>query len=219
MKKIYTGFIITALVFWTQPIFAVMTGGDYEITIDTFSVVDGSVLSGGDYVSDGTGGEIGANILKTGDYELEGGFWHAEESLNFLLSTSSISLDLTSNTFTTVASSSLILTVSTDSASGYSVAITENSNLISPRNGSYDDIGDVLDGEVTAGSEEYGINTTGGDGLLTTDTAIQNTVIIASKNSAATRSATTINFEAGVATSTFAGSYTQIVTFTASVNP
>lgn len=218
MKKVVAVIMTATLILWTQSTLAAMTGGDFEISEDTFSMSDGSETSGGDYTLESASGEAAAGLSETGDYQLYAGLMPSDTattSLSYSLDANNISLSFGSSPLTTVASSSLLLTVSTGSTSGYSANVTENTNLTDGTN----DIDDVTDGEVTAGSEEYGISTTGTDGQLSSDTAIDGTVIIASASTSVSGRETRIYFEAAVSQSSLAGSYSHTVTFTVTANP
>ena len=72
---------------------------------------------------------------------------------------------LTASTIKTVVSQ---IEVTTNSQDGYTVAVYEDSQLLSAG----DDIDDVADGTVTIGSEEYGISTTGDNATGSGDFAI-----------------------------------------------
>jgi hypothetical protein len=217
MKRVIVVTIMAMLVLWTQPIFAAMSGGDYDILIDVFSTGQGSSASGGDYALESTVGESVVGRIISGTTSLGGGFWQAANigSLSYTLSESALTLSFGASPTGVVASDSLILTVTTDNSTGYAATISESGNLASGAN----DIDDVTDGEVTAGSEEYGIRTTGGDGQLATDTAIAGTVTVASNSGTVTDAATTVTFRAAASSGTQAGSYSHTTTFTVAVNP
>jgi len=151
-------------------------------------------------------------------FTLRGGFQAMERaSLSVDVSPSSVALGQLS--LSAVNSSSVVLTVTTDATTGYSAILTEDGNLRKGEGGANDDINDVSDGTVTAGSEEYGISTTGGAGVLAVDTALSGSVTVASNESTATGEETTVNFKAAVGSQSRAGDYTHIVTFTVTANP
>lgn len=114
------------------------------------------------------------------------------------LASNSISLGtLSASSITTV---SHIVTVTTNSAGGYVLYVSEDGNL---RNGA-NDIDDVADGSVTAGSEEYGLNTGYGD--FASDAAITTSQKIArSKASAATSEVTTCTYKVSISGATAGG--------------
>jgi hypothetical protein len=217
MKKTFLTIVFGAIFLWVSPLNSAMTGGDYSIPMDGFVVSDGVASSGGDYSLSDSMGDFAAGDISAGDYVLKGGIWSIDSSaISSSFDSTSVTLDFGATPLTTVASDSIILTVTTDSITGYAATATEDGNLRSGAN----DIDDVSDGSVTAGSEEYGFVTSGGDGQLASDTAIDGTVTVASKNSSASGSATTITFKAGISASTVvATTYEHTVTFSVSVNP
>jgi hypothetical protein len=195
---------------------AAMSGGDYSIPVDAFTVFEGDESTGGDYSLDRTGGEFFAGNITGGTYTLKAGFQAIlSNSLDYQLSETSISLDFGSSPQTTLASDSLVVGVTTDSLTGYTLSLAEDGNLVSGVN----DINDVSDGDVTIGSEEYGINTTGNDAMIVSDTAISGSVTIAKSTIPTEQSETTVNFEAAASVLSKAGTYTQTLTFTITTNP
>ncbi|MBD3311222.1 MAG: hypothetical protein GF349_01840 [Candidatus Magasanikbacteria bacterium] len=200
--------------FWTEPLYSEMTGGNYEIYGDVFSFVDTSYSTSTDYGIYDSGGEFFATSTSGGTYELRGGFQALEKGfLSFSISSSSLNLGTLSTT--AVANSSLNANISTDSETGYSLTVVEDGNLRSGAN----DIDDVLDGTVSVGDEEYGIRTSGTDGLLSSDTAMDGTITVASASGQVTSRNTEVIFSAVIDTGSIAGSYSHVVTFTATVNP
>ncbi len=191
-----------------------MTSTNYSIQGDTFS--------GGNFATSTNFGVIDAV-----------GQWFAESSTStnyktldwftasFTSGTLSSSLSGSSISFgelstDSVSSQSLVITVTTDSSSGYTVKMSENTNFIA---GS-ETIDDVSDGAVTAGVEEYGIRTSGVDGQFNSvDTSItSNLKTVALKTTVASAVQTTVSFKAAISQSTVAGSYTHTVTFSTVAN-
>ncbi len=195
---------------------AAMTGGTYEIYGDVFSSFEDSLTTGGNYAIFETGGESGSNMPTGGSFILRSGFQALEQgTASLILSTTTVSLGQLS--IASVASATVTTTVTVDSSSGYTLAIAEAGNLASGAN----DIDDVADGAVTAGSEEYGIRTSGADGQLAVDTAITGaSLTVASNAGAVNSSATAVDFRASIdTTKTRQGNYTHTVTFTLTANP
>lgn len=164
---------------------------------DNFTV---SGLSGGTYAG----------------YEVQAGFQSAVKN-GITMSIDDTTMALGTLSTGSVSTDSLVMTVTTDSNSGYAVTLSETGNLISGAN----TIDDVADGSVTAGSEEYGFVTSGGDGTVTTDTAITSaSQTIASRTTSVNGSETTVTFKAAIsASASIAGVYSHTVTFTATANP
>lgn len=191
-----------------------------DVTSTNYTIFGNSVNSGGtrststNFVLESTLGEL-SGVTTSTNFSSRSGFQAktAESKITMALSTNAINLG-TLNTGA-VSSSALTITITTNAPSGYSVRMTEDGNLRSGSN----DISDVSDGTVTAGSEEYGIRTSGTSGQFnSTDTAISGTLILASKSTFVSAEDTTITFKAAVDSLTFSASYSHIVTFTAVAN-
>lgn len=191
-----------------------MTGGNFSIYADSFTVVEGDQVSGGVFSLTQTG-DGSSTVSSTGNtFELRGGFEAQEKGiLSFTISSSTLSFD--SLTTTTLAVATTTIRVSTDSETGYSVALSENGNLTDGT----DVIDDVADGDVTIGSEEYGIRTSGSDALASGAVPISGSVGIASAAGDVTARETDVGFYIAVSTSTPAGTYSHTVTFSVTVNP
>lgn len=218
MKPFIVPLTILVCFTWIRPLNTIaMEGGGYQIIADSFSFTSVDQVTGSDYAVFSTGGEVAATSTTGANVVLRGGFQAANQGiLRLTLSSDSIALGTLNET--AVASADLTATVSTDSQTGYTLLIADDGNL---RDASGNDINDVSDGEVAAGQEEYGIRTTGGDGLLPT---VDQNLTTGGRNVAAsagivTNRATTISFRASRANGTPAGNYSQRVTFTLTVNP
>ncbi|PIT86276.1 MAG: hypothetical protein COU33_04085 [Candidatus Magasanikbacteria bacterium CG10_big_fil_rev_8_21_14_0_10_43_6] len=195
---------------------AAMSGGNFNIYGDVFSSFGDSLTTGGSYALFETGGESGSNNINGGTFTLRAGFQALEQgTASLTLSTTTVSLGQLSAA--AVSTATVTTTVRVDSSSGYALTIAESGDLADGAK----DIDDVADGAVTAGSEEYGIKTAGGDGQLAADTALTGgSLTVASSNAAANGSATPVLFSASIDnSSTLQGSYTHTVTFTLTANP
>lgn len=213
-RTIFIFFAFFSVFFPISLAFAAMTGGDYEIYGDTFSSSEDSLTSSSGYSIHGTTGEFFAQDTTGGGYTLRGGFQAMEKG--FLM------LDFTTNTvalgtlsLSSVVSTTVSSTVTTDSITGYSLTFDEDGNL---RDGA-NDINDVGDGTVSAGSEEYGIRTIGGGGVLVADTAIVDGLEVAESIGPENDEETGIKFSAGIGGSSLAGSYEHVITATLTANP
>ncbi|MBU0661270.1 hypothetical protein KKG22_03770 [Patescibacteria group bacterium] len=217
MSKIFYPLICLICSIIPLQLHAAMTGGDFEIYADVFSTIEEHVVSGGDYDLYGTSGEFGTEMPSGGDYVLRAGFQAMErESLSLTLDKNAI--DLGALTSDAISSDTLTCTVTTDAISGYNITISEDTDL---QTGTGLEIDDVIDGEVTAGSEEYGIKTAGTAGQYNAaDTAILSTTkIIAQQVGAVSSQDTGVIFRAAAdAAATEAGNYSHTVTFTATIN-
>lgn len=195
-----------------------MTGGNFEIFADTFSMIQDQVTTAGNFTLYSSGGEFFATTTESGTYTLKGGF-QALERASLSLSLSQDSISLGEMSLNQVKSAEVVLQVTTDASTGYTALISEDGNLRKGAGGANDDINDVVDGAVTAGSEEYGITTSGAAALIGTDEAIHNSVAVAQSNGAVTSQDTTVTFKGSIGPQSRAGSYSQTVTFTVTANP
>lgn len=215
MKKISV--ILFAFGLLLRPVVGIgqMTGGSFSIPIDSLTISDTLEADGGVYsLNDSTGyPEMGTSTGNT--YVLNAGFQQAAgNSVTLSLGAETVSLGALSTS--AVASSALTATVSTESETGYTLSVSEDGNL---RVGS-EEINDVADGAVSAGAEEYGIRTSGTNGLLNSvDTAISNNLNIGSSLASVSGDIITINFKAAISSATVFGSYSHIITFTLTANP
>jgi len=188
-----------------------MSSANYQIKQDSinFGGADQSVSD--NYILDDTMGEVGTGFVYSANYWAGVGYRQmlvAEPSISFSLSKNTINLGALSTG--SVSSDSHIFTVTTNAISGYAVKLYEDGNLRSGAN----DIDDVGDGAVTAGSEEYGVRTSGTDGQSnSTDTAISNGLILANSSVPVDSRATTVTYKASIDGSTAGGSYQHAVYF------
>lgn len=192
-----------------------MSGGSFSIPADNLTINDTTTLTGGEF-SIYDGGEYAAAGTSTSDgFDLRAGFQAS------LVGTISLSLDKSSITLGTlslagVSSDTVVATVTTDSLTGYTVTLAEDGNL---RSGALD-IDDVGGGgTVTAGTEGYGLRTTGLSGALASDTAINGTITVVSTSTPVSADSTNLIFRAAVGPQSRAGSYGQIITVSATANP
>lgn len=198
-----------------RPLETAMTGGAYELYADSFVVIDSEAVSGGEYTLTGSAGEGTAVVGSGGVYELRGGF-QAQDVGILSLNLNPGTLSFASLSSASVSTGGVVLSVSTDSNTGYSLSLSEDGNLRSGGNA----IDDVSDGTVTAGEEEYGVRTSGADAVGTgSDRAISGSLVVASGSGRATDAQTTVQFRVGISPTTPAGNYSQALTFTLSVNP
>ncbi|MFH0857638.1 MAG: hypothetical protein V1848_02725 [Candidatus Magasanikbacteria bacterium] len=154
----------------------------------------------------------------TSTYVLKGGFQAQENGImDFSESTNSVNLGALSPS--AVASGDVVLSVTTDSSTGYTIAINEDGELRSGANF----IDNVIDGSVTAGSEEYGYAVTGTDRdatLAAGDNGIGGAPTdIATYGGITTDRETTVSFKASRTATTPEGNYSHSVYFTLTVNP
>lgn len=204
-----------------QPISTAMTGGNFEIYGDVFSFTSEQVSNGGTYALFDTGGEFFATSTSGGNLILDGGFQALEKGILFF-NVSDASIALGTLSLGAINSASVTVTASTDSASGLTIAMSEDGNLCSPSVAECDnDINDVVDGAVTIGEEEYGITTSGTYGQQNgTDAAITGSTAVASASGPVVAAETVVTHKAAInIRTTRQGSYTHTVTYTLTINP
>jgi len=108
------------------------------------------------------------------------------------------------------------LEITTNAENGYTATVYEDGNL---RTTVGDDIDDVADGSVTAGSEEYGISSTGDDTTPANDFAITGSnTTVASSSTYGSLKRTAVIYQAAISDVTAAGSYSHTVTYVATGN-
>lgn len=149
----------------------------------------------------------------SGSFEVRSGYpvmaAETDPSISVTISTNTISFGSLSSG--SVSTSSLNITVATTGNNGYTSTIKSDGPL---KNIDNDTIPAVTDGSVTAGSEEYGMRTSGTDGQFnSSDTAITTSPqTFAQKNTSTTGETTTLTFKTAISPTTPAGTYSQAVT-------
>ncbi|PIY96728.1 MAG: hypothetical protein COY66_03230 [Candidatus Kerfeldbacteria bacterium CG_4_10_14_0_8_um_filter_42_10] len=138
-------------------------------------------------------------------------------SIGFSISANNLSLTLSIGA---VSTASHTIQVQSNGDSGYTTMVYSNGNLKSGN----DDINNVTDGAVTAGSEEYGVATSDAGQDISRDTNCSGSPYTASASSTTPQSiagaasgpvneTATICYAASINTNTIAGNYTQTITF------
>lgn len=184
-----------------------MSSADYLIYADSINSGSG-YGDGGEYVLESTLGETPSDYTTTGIYEIRAGYQYMTRG-SLSLSISASSLNLGELSTASVSSASTVLTVSTDSATGYSLSVSAVSGS---------SINAVGDGAVTAGSEEYGFSASGSESQVSGDVAVAASTLLAATSSPISDSIITMTFKASINDSSTAGSYNQAVTVVASAN-
>lgn len=188
-----------------------MSSTHYTILNDQVGMGAG-ISEGGNYsLRDSSGALISAGVVDGNTYEIRSGFYFGDNgTLSVTVNPSAIDLGTLSTS--TVETTETTITVSTDSETGYTLAIGSVSA---------GGLADVSDGQVTAGSEEFGFVGTGSDCLLSssTPTAIVASLPIASHGSATNSSEINLVFQAAISSSTLpTASGEKNISFTASAN-
>lgn len=147
---------------------------------------------------------------------IEGGIFYSDE-LSYEISRETVHFgDLSVNE---VKVQNVTTTITTDSITGYTLSMHENHQM-QTADGNHD-VADVSDGEVSAGSEEYGIRTSGPDIITSTDIPItaSSTDIVGSLGRV-TKNDAIISFRAAIdRIHARAGTYSHTATLTLTVNP
>lgn len=214
MHHIASIFIVFILVLMPMNFaFSAMSSTNYKVQSDDFAT--GGLTSSTNYGVLGTAGDW-QGLTSSTNYGVYGGYVNSQLTPTLSISLGSSSVALGELSLSSVASATLTATISTDASGGYSLGISENTNFTSGST----NITDVSDGSVTAGSEEYGVRTTGSAGLYnSTDTGITtNFKSIASSSGMVTSQAVGVVFKASMSSATSAGSYSHTITLAAVSN-
>lgn len=188
--------------------------GDQVVLVNTSGIASGNtdIIETVDNASFTVSGMSGG-----GTYRLRGGFSDLEiTSVGLSVNDATVSLGTLSQA--AVSESGVTLTLSTDSATGYQVVVSEDHDL---RTDSLVVLDDVLDGAVTAGQEEYGIRTTGDDGQYNNADQRLTTAggTLAYSQEKVSGEQVVVLFRASVGSESRAGNYSHNVTFTMTANP
>lgn len=189
-----------------------MTSTNYAIFSDVVSYGGVTTSTSNNYTIGSSLGEFFAFNVTSTNRGVQGGFWQTVGAGALSLTVDTAAVNLGNLSRDAVSSAAQVATVNSESG-GYSLTISEDGNLRSGGN----DIDDVSDGEVSIGSEEYGIRTSGAQGLFNaTDSSITGgQTTIASSAGAISGSATTITYKASISAGTADGSYSHTVTLSA----
>lgn len=196
----------------------VMSSDNYKIFSDVLSV-GGAYSTSTNYGVFDTLSEVAVNPTSSSssNFEIQSGFWGMSSSsiLSVSLSTNSISLGtLKASEVSTYAQS---LTITTNAFSGYTTTVQTDGAL---RTSGGLTIPAVSDGSVTAGSEEYGIRTSGTNAQMnSSDTGLSTSAqTLATVSNAIIADSVTITYKASRSNSSLSGDYSQAITFTTTVN-
>ena len=195
----------------SQALAQVMSSANYKIFVDSING-GGQLGTSANYKLTDTIGEVGVTEdVSSTNYRSKAGFEaiSMDNTLSVSLSTNLIAIGALSTS--NVVSADEVLTITTN-GSGYTTTLVSDGNL---RASDGSDINNVSDGAVTAGSEEFGIRTSGTDGQYnSTDTSITTTAKTIGERSTSVNGGTlTVTFKASVDTNSSFNSYSNIVTF------
>ncbi len=209
---IITSVFISLLALWRPAIsLALMNSESYINWMDSLNFGGEETSTSTNYKFKDTLGEIGTGRITSTNYAGLIGFRQTESDPKMTFAVSSNSVAFGTLSTSSVSSGSITITSTTNAVDGYVTTIYETENL---KTAGGADINDVADGSVTAGSEEYGVRTSGAAGQMNgADTAIITSVqTVASHASWINGSVVTITFKAAISSITSAGAYTHNVT-------
>jgi len=167
----------------------------------------GNRSTSSNYILYGSAADLSNQALDSANYHLAVGFQAIYEEPLITVQISSTSETLSPDPLTTgsVSTATTTVTVSTNADFGYALSLTE---AVEIQNQSAINIDDVIDGSVTAGSEEFGVAVSGADAAFGDDQAVSATPLtIASRSIWGADRQTTITFKAAISDTTAAGSY------------
>lgn len=190
-----------------------MSSENYQIDKDSINFGGSEDGGSANYSLRDTLGELGTGDGESANYNLSAGYRTSDNeipTLAFSISSNSVNLGVLS--VSSVSMGSIVATTTTNALSGYNISVIEDGNFRAP-SGSV--INDVADGAVSSGSSEYGLRTSGIQGLYnSSDTNITGSLKpIASSNGPALNNSVTVIFKAAISPSTTAGQYQNKVTF------
>ena len=207
IKKIVLVILLAGSLLGADQTQAAMSSTNYYIYADALDTGGVNSTSTSYSVQD-TIGEAAGDVTTSSSYIVRGGYQGAElGNLTMTISASSVGLGTLSSNQVSVGSS--IVSITTDSNTGYSLSIGSVSGA---------GLAAVSDGTVTAGVEEYGVAVVGAERAFTNDQGITAGLLLASSATPISSSQSTLTFKASISGSSTAGSYSQTVSLTASAN-
>lgn len=216
MKKVYFLSLFALLLFHVELLqAAAMSSTNFQIVSDAIAV-GGNVSTSSNFgVFDTFNVAAAAATSTSSNFAAASDFQYAQPDDNLTVTFSKTAISLGTLSVGSISSDSQIMTVTTNSRSGYTTTIQTDGALRSGSN----TIDAASGGSISAGTEAYGVLTTGGNGQLSAITGLSATPqTIARSTVPATAVATTITYQAAIAGATVGGDYSQTVTFTTTAN-
>ena len=192
-------------------VFSAMSSTNYYIYADSVDYGGGLATSTSYNLQDSVGGGDSVGISTSTSYEVRAGYQAAVKGvLSISLSSGSVSLG-TLSAVGVVASSSVTLTVDTNSVTGFSLSISDVGGTSLPA---------VSDGSVdgNSGAEEYGLAVVGSHRVFSNDQAVTIGLLLLSSSVPVVSDQSTLTFKAVRATSSGVANYSHNVVLTASAN-
>lgn len=204
-------FVCAGSIFLPKGSWGYMSSPSYINWLDSFNFGGEETSFSPSYRMQDTLGEIGTGPISSTNYAGLIGFRQVDSDPKMTFTISSNLIDFDTLPVGSVVSDSMTVTTTTNAEGGYVTSIYEDGNL---RRAGGADINDVLDGDVTAGSEEYGIRTSGAHGQMNgADTAITGTPqAVADYSSWISADTVTINYKVSISITTANGVYGHVVT-------
>ncbi|MFH1404819.1 MAG: hypothetical protein ABIH21_01820 [Patescibacteria group bacterium] len=174
----------------------------------------GASMSSSNYITKGSAADNSTDKMTSTNYLSEAGFESLYEEPKLTMSLSETTVVLGTLVTGTFATGSITVSVSTNADFGYSLSLTETRAI---QNTQGNIIDDVSDGDVTAGSEEFGVAVSGTDASFANDRAVTGSALtLASRSTWSAGVDSVISFKAAISETTqygdYSGSYTFIVT-------
>lgn len=192
-------------------VFSAMSSTNYYIYADTVDFGGGLATSTSYDLQDSVGGGDSVGISTSTSYEVRAGYQAAVKgSLTMSLSSGNANIG-SLGASGVVVSSSVIVTMETNSITGYTLSISSvgGTSLAAVSDGAVDGDG---------GSEEYGLGLIGSNRIFSNDQAVVSGLVLVSSSVPVLSDQSTLIFKAVRATNSGAASYSQSVTLTASAN-
>lgn len=207
-KSLICFLVLVAGLFFPSVIYGDMSSSTYRIYADVISI-GGGLSDGTNYALQGTGGESMVGSIASSTFEIKGGFQYMELDSILTLNITSTSLDLGTLSASSVSAASTTAYITTNNSSGYTLSI---SSVVGTA------LTAVSDGEVTTGTEEYGVAVSGTSAAFGDD---QSTVprVLGSNSGAITNDKLDLFFKASISPTSTPGNYSQTLVVTVAANP
>ena len=191
-------------------VLAAMSSTNYYIYADSVDFGGGMGTSTSYTLQDSLGG-YSVGISTSTSYQVRAGYQAAEMGqLSFSLDSNSVNLG-TLSAAGVVATSDIIATITTDSATGYTLSVSgvTGSSLAAVSDGAVDSVGS---------GEEYGLAVSGVHAAYADDVAVANNLVLSSASSPVSSATSTLTFKAVRASGSTANTYTQTLTLVVAAN-
>ena len=207
-KSLICFLVLIAGLFFPSVIYGDMSSSTYRIYADVISI-GGGLSNGTSYDLQGTGGESMVGSITSSTFEIKGGFQYMELDSILTLNITSTSLDLGTLSASSVSTVSTTAYITTNNSSGYTLSISGVSGTA---------LTAVSDGEVSTGTEEYGVAVSGTSAAFSND---QSTApkILGSNSGAVTNDKLDLFFKASISPASTPCGYSQALVVTVAANP